>query len=353
MRVPLVESVRSVFWARKRRPQHPSYWIALAHERFGPDRLVRQAVEAERAGFDGICASDHLAPWWEPSPDAPAACGNVWVWLGAVGQATTKAAIGSAVTGIVHRYNPVVVAQQIATLETMFPGRAFLGVGSGEAMNEVPAGMEWPGTAEQLQRTEEALTIITRLLDGQTVDFRGDFFRARKARLYLKPARRPPVYLSAFHEQAAEVAGHLADGVWTLGDPTKAPQVIAGYRRGCEQAGRRAGEIVVQTVASWAPDDDAALEAAKIWKGTQVDAAYTDALVAPAEIRRRGEEEVSDGALERNFIVSSDPDTHVKKIKLVQALGATKLVVMNVAADPEGMIRAYGEHVLPALRSED
>ena len=349
--MPLLESVRSVLWARRRRPRRVAYWIALAHERFAPGDLLRQAVEAEAAGFDGVCGSDHLAPWWEPPGEAPAACGNLWVWLGGVGQATSRVSIGSAVTAIVHRYNPVVVAQSAATLEFLAPGRAFLGVGSGEAMNEVPAGMDWPSPAEQLERTEEALTIITRLLDGQTVDFNGEFFRAKGARLYLRTPRRPPIYLSAFHEQAAEVAGRLADGVWSLADPTTVPGIVAAYRRGAETAGREPGEIILQTVASWAPEDDDAMAAARVWKGTLVDEAYTDALVEPAEIRERGEDEVRDRQLKRNILVSSDPEKHLSKLRLIQGLGATKVVVMNVSPDPAGMIRTYGERVLPALRA--
>src|SRR4051812_15595265 len=180
------------------------YWCALAHERFQPDDLLKQAEEAERAGFDGICCSDHLAPWWTDKT-APTSSGNAWVWLGAASRATSRAKLGPAVTAIVHRYNPVVVAQQIATLELLAPGRAFLGVGSGEAMNEVPAGMRWPSPEEQLERTEEALTIITRLLDGDTVYLDGKHFRATGAVLYSRPERRPPVYLSAFHEGAARL----------------------------------------------------------------------------------------------------------------------------------------------------
>ena len=94
------------------------YWCALAHERFQPDDLLKQAEEAERAGFDGICCSDHLAPWWTDKT-APTSSGNAWVWLGAASHATTRPKLGPAVTAIVHRYNPVVVAQQIATLECL------------------------------------------------------------------------------------------------------------------------------------------------------------------------------------------------------------------------------------------
>src|SRR5215213_6987245 len=287
----VLSSVRAVRWARKHQPEQAKYWAALAHERFPPDDLLQQAVAAEQAGFDGICCSDHLAPWWTDET-APTNSGNAWVWLGAAAQATQRPKLGSAVTGLVHRYNPVVVAQQAATLEFLAPGRAFLGVGSSEAMNEVPAGLDWPSPSEQLERTEEALTIITRLLRGETVDFAGRHFKTKGAVLYSLPPRRVPVYLSAFHEGAADVAGRLADGVWTLGDPRQAPKVIAAYRDACDGAGREPGEIILQNVFSFADSDEAALEQAREWKGTLVDEHYTDPIADPAQIYRRGEEEV-------------------------------------------------------------
>src|SRR5581483_7105751 len=259
--------------------------------------------------------------------------------------------LGTAVTGLVHRYNPVVVAQQIATLENLCPGRAFLAIGTSEAMNEVPAGMEWPSPSEQLRRTEEAFTIVVRLLDGETVDFDGDFFRARKARVHVDMERRPPVYLSAFNEGAAELAGRLADGVWTLGDPRQAPAVIAAYRRGCEGAGREPGEIVLQTLASWAPSDEEALAGAREWKGTLVDENYVEPIADPAEIGRQGAD-VSDRTFESLAIVAADPDTHVRKLRMLERMGATTVCVMNVSgADPEGALRVYGEQVLPELRA--
>jgi coenzyme F420-dependent glucose-6-phosphate dehydrogenase len=346
----VIESTRGILWARRRRPEDVPYLVALAHERFRPDDLLRQAVEAEQAGFDGVCCSDHLAPWWAAGDPVPAACGNAWVWMGAVGQATREVSIGPAVTALTHRYNPVVVAQQVATLEILCPGRAFLGAGSGEAMNEVPAGLDWPPVGEQLARTEEALEIITRLLDGETVDFRGRFFRTEGARLYALPERRPPVYLSAFGPQAAEIAGRLADGVWTLADPRQAPGVIAAYRRSCEQAGRPPGEVVLQSLVAWADSDDAALEGAREWKGTLVDAHYTDDVHDPVQVGANGAE-VSDSTLEAMGIVSADPATHVRKVKLLREMGATAIVLMNISgADPHGTLRVYGEHVLPELR---
>lgn len=346
----VIESIRGVLWARRERDDQPAYVLGASHERFGPRELLDQVVAAERAGFDGIAASDHLTPWWTPGELAPAHCANVWVWLGAAGQATSEIAIGTGVTSLVHRYNPVVVAQQVATLETLFPGRVYLGAGSGESMNETPAGMSWPGTGEQLARTVEALEIITRLLDGETVTYRGDFFRTTRARLYELPERRPPVYLSAFHEQIAEVAGRLADGVWTLADPTSAPSVIAAYRRGCEEAGRPPGEIVLQSLASVAGDDDAALEGSREWKPSLLDELYTDDIHEPADIQARGGE-VSDRQFSTANLVSADPDSHVRKLKLMRELGATAIVLVNASgADPLGMIDMYGRDVLPRMR---
>jgi coenzyme F420-dependent glucose-6-phosphate dehydrogenase len=272
------------------------------------------------------------------------------VWLGAAGRATQRASLGTGVTGLTHRYNPVVVAQQVATLETLCPGRAFIGVGSSEAMNEIPAGIVWPPVAEQLERTEEALTIITRLLDRQTVDFQGRYFSAKRARLYLDYERRPPVYMSAFGPQAAEIAGRLADGIWTLADPQKAPAVIASYRSAAEAAGREPGEIILQGMASWAPDDEAAFEGAREWKGTLADQNYTDPVADPAEVAANGEQ-VSDTMFKTMGLISSDPATHVRKIKAMRQLGATAIVIMNISGkDPLGMIRTYGQHVLPELR---
>ena len=147
------------------------YLYGCAHEQFPPDDLLRQAVEAEEAGFDGISCSDHLQPWWEGGE-----AGHAWVWLGAVGQATKSVPIGTAVTPPGPRHHPVLIAQAWATLEAMFPGRPFLGFGSGESLNETPLGADWPATGAQVGRMREALEIINALLDGERLDYEGEHF---------------------------------------------------------------------------------------------------------------------------------------------------------------------------------
>ncbi len=322
------------------------YWVQLATEQFPPSALVGQAIEAERASFDGLNVSDHYQPWWEPGHS-----GQAWTLLGAIGQATDTIPVGTGVTAPVYRYNPAVVAQFAATLEELFPGRAFLGIGSGESLNEAPCGMDWPGTGEQVRRMEEALEIIGALLSGQRLDHEGRFFRTRGAYLHTRGATRPPLYVSAFGEDAAGVAARLGDGLWTLADPEQAPALIEAYREACEEARKDPGEIVLQTGMSWAEDDDAALEGARVWKATQPPEYFTDDWHDPRTMYERAEREVSDDEFRESYIISSDPEHHAERLREVERMGATVVCVQNGSgADPEGALRVYGEQVLPALR---
>jgi coenzyme F420-dependent glucose-6-phosphate dehydrogenase len=322
------------------------YWVQLATEQFPPSELVDQAVEAERAGFDAVNVSDHYQPWWEPGHS-----GQAWTLLGAICNATERVGVGTGVTAPVYRYNPAVVAQFAATVEELAPGRGFLGIGSGEALNEVPCGMDWPGTGEQVRRMEEALEIIGRLLDGERLDHEGDFFRTRGAYLHTRGERRPPVYVSAFGPDAAGVAGRLGEGLWTLADPDSAPGLIDAYRGACDDAGREPGEIVLQTGFSWARDDDAALEGARVWKATQPEEYFTDDWHDPKAMFEKADGEVSDDEFKESYAISSDPDHHVERIREIESLGATVVCLQNGSgADPLGALRTYGAKVLPALK---
>jgi coenzyme F420-dependent glucose-6-phosphate dehydrogenase len=325
------------------------YWVQLATEQFPPSALVRQAVAAERAGFDGINVSDHFQPWWEPGESA-----HAWALLGAIANATGSAALGTGVTAPVFRHNPATTAQFIATVEELAPGRAFLGIGSGESLNESPCGMDWPPVAEQIARMEEALEIIGPLLDGERLDHEGRFFRTKAAYLHTRGERRPPIYVSAFGPRAASVAGRLGDGVWTMGDPEMAPGVIEAYRAACEDAGHEPSEIILQAGFSWAQDDDAALEGARVWKSTQIPDYFTDDWHDPKAMYERGEREISDDELKQSYIISSDPEHHVERIREIEKLGATVVCLQNGSgSDAERALEVYGARVLPALAPGD
>lgn len=321
------------------------YFYFCSHEQFPPGDLLRQAIESEAAGFDGIACSDHLQPWWEPGES-----GHAWVWLGAAAEATRDLPIGTGVTPAGPRYHPVLIAQAWATLEDMFPGRPYLGFGSGESLNESPLGAPWPQVGEQIDRMEEALEVIHRLFAGERVSG-GDHFRFDEAYVHTRSERRPPIYVSAFGPRAAGVAARLGDGLWTLGDPDNAPDVIEAYRAAADDADRDPGEILLQGSFSWAEDDHLALEGARPWKGAQPDEFYTEDWHRPREMYEEGEEQVSDEELRESMIASSDPEVHAERIREIEELGATTVVLANNSgADPHGAIATYEERVLPALR---
>jgi coenzyme F420-dependent glucose-6-phosphate dehydrogenase len=321
-------------------------FFSASQEHFPPEELLRQAVEAARAGFDGIASSDHLQPWWEPGES-----GHTWPWLGAIGALTEDLPIGTAVTPVARRYHPALIAQAWMTLERMFPGRPFLGVGSGEALNEVPVGDEWPSPSDQVERMAEGLSIIRRLWDGETLSEHGRFYRTQDTRLHTLADRRPPIWLSAFGPHAARVAAEHGDGVWCLADPEMAPQVIETYRAERERLGKDQGEIVLSVLVSYARSDDEALEAARRWKGAQPSEFYSQDWHRPAEMYEEGERQLSDEEFAQKVIASGDPDVHVERLREAIDLGATVICVQNNSgADPLGMVEVYGERVLPALR---
>jgi coenzyme F420-dependent glucose-6-phosphate dehydrogenase len=317
------------------------YFIGISQEEFPPEELLRQAVAAEKAGFDGISSSDHLQPWWEPGQS-----GHTWPWLGACGVATSVVPLGTGVTSTGARFHPGLIAQAWMTLERMFPGRPFLGIGSGEALNEVPVGDDWPPVSDQIARMDEALSIIDRLWKGETITEEGRFYRCQDLKLHTLADRRPPIWVSAFGPKAASVAGRRGDGLWTLPDPESTPEVIEAWR-----AAGGDGEIVFQALFSWAPDDGAAFESVRKWKGAQPDDHYTDDWHKPREMYEHGEQELSDEEFAQNVIAGSDPEQHVERIRELEQLGATIIVLQNNSgADALRAIEVFGSEVLPALR---
>lgn len=236
-------------------------------------------------------------------------------------------------------------------MEVMFPGRPYLGFGSGEALNEAPLGHGWPPVGEQIERMEEALEMIRALWNGKKLSVEGKYFSADGAFIHSLPEdRRPPIYVSAFGPQAAGVAGRQGDGLWTLADPETAPEIIDAYRQAAEEAGRQPGEIVLQAAFSWAEDDDAALEGARVWKGAQPKEFFRDDWHDPKAMYRHGAKQVSDDDLREAMIISSDPEEHVERIRQVEEMGATTVALMNNSgADPHAAIGVYSREVLPKL----
>lgn len=244
------------------------------------------------------------------------------------------------------------IAQAWMSLAELYPGRVYLGAGSGEALNEVPLGLDWPEPGEMLERFDRGLEAITRLWDGETVTMDGGWFELREAKLYTRARERPKLYVSAFGPRAAAIAGKHGDGLWTLADPEQAPEVIEAYRKACADHGREPGEIILQSGFCLADGEQAAIDATRKWKATQLDESYLRDLHDPAEMLARAEEQVSDEEFaKQGFIVGADPGEHVERIRELHALDPTIICLQGIGdADPVRSVQRYGAEVLPQLR---
>ncbi|HYF24243.1 MAG TPA: LLM class flavin-dependent oxidoreductase [Baekduia sp.] len=323
------------------------FWFAGSTEEFAPSALLAQAQAAERAGFDALACSDHFAPWW---PEGAAT--SAWAVLPAIAQATS-APFGTSVTPVLHHYHPGLVAQYWMSLEELYPGRPFLGVGSGEALNEVPLGLEWPDPDEMLGRFEFGLEAIKRLWAGETVTMDGGWFQLRDAKLYTRAAnRRPRLYVSAFGPKAAAIAGRHGDGLWTLADPARAPEIVEAYRGSCAQSGREPGEIILQTGFHLSDDEEQAIACARKWKATQLDEAYIRDVHDPVEMEAEAHTRMTDLQFAKEaFLVGADADEQIERLREIDAIGPTVICLQLIGDDdPARSIERYGTEVLPALR---
>jgi coenzyme F420-dependent glucose-6-phosphate dehydrogenase len=198
---------------------------------------------------------------------------------------------------------------------------------------------------------EEGLELMHRLFDGERVSHEGKHWRTREAILHTRAERRPPFYVSAFGNRAAGVAARLGDGLWTLADPEAAPPVIEAYRAACDDAGKEPGEILLHVGFSWAEDDDEAFQASEQWRATFPDEFYVDDWHDPRKMYEHAKEEVSDDEFREGFLIGSDTAAMTERIREIEKMGATTVVLMNLsAAAPHRAIEVYGEKVLPALR---
>jgi G6PDH family F420-dependent oxidoreductase len=227
--------------------------FTLSSEEFGPRELVGFARRAEEAGFDFLSVSDHFHPWVDRQGNRP----FVWAVLGAVSEATEEIAIGTGVTCPTARMHPAIVAQASATAAAMLPGRFFLGIGSGENLNEHIVGEGWPETAIRQERMVEAVTLIRDLWKGSLTSHRGKHFTVQNARIYTLPERPPPIVMATAGERATELAGKHGDGMFGL---IPDPAVIEAFEAAGGASKPRLGQIHVCFDADEAAARETALE---------------------------------------------------------------------------------------------
>lgn len=322
-------------------------------EQFGPNELADFAVLAEEVGFDSVFVSDHLQPWMHDGGHAPAAI----PWMGAVGARTSRIVLGTSVLTPTFRYHPGVVAQAFATLGVMYPGRIILGVGTGEALNEVTLGLDWPDPPERFQRLKESIGLIEKLWAEERVTFDGTYYSTHDATIYDRPPadQKVPIYIGASGPAATRLAGRIADGYITTSGKDPAlytDTLLPALAEGLQKAGREEGAVdrLIEVKVSLHPDPDVALEKTRFWAPLALSAEEKMGIHDPIEMQRRAAELPIERAASR-FIVSTDPDEHVERIAQYVDLGFRHLVFHDPGHDQEEFLRMYGTEVLPRLRA--
>ena len=320
-------------------------------EQFGPGELLRFGVAAERAGFDSVFISDHFQPWRHTNGHAPFSM----AWLGALGASTSRVLIGTSVMTPTFRYHPSIVAQAFGTLGSLFPGRVILGIGNGEALNEVPAtGMEWPAFKERFGRLREAVTLIRQLWREERVSFQGEFYRTQNATIYDRPEMEVPIYISAGGAVVSRFVGRSGDGfICTSGKPRPfyMEELLPNLATGMEAAKRAPDSVekMIEMKVSFDTDRARALDDTRHWAALALTAEEKIAVHDPLEMERLSDAlPVERGAT--RWIVSDDPDEQEEAIRPYVEMGFRHLVFHAPGPDQERFLQLFGERVLPLLR---
>jgi coenzyme F420-dependent glucose-6-phosphate dehydrogenase len=319
-------------------------------EQFAPAELLGYGVRAEELGFDSVFISDHLQPWRHDDGHAPAAL----PWLGALAARTERVLIGTSVLTPTFRYHPAVVAQAFATLGCLAPGRVVLGVGSGESLNEVPLGTQWPDGKERFARLKEAVSLIRQLWAEDRVTFDGTHYRTEHATIYDRPEQPVPIYIGASGPAATRLAGRIADGFITTsgkGHELYTDTLLPAVREGAGKAGRSLDDIdlMIEVKVSFDPDPEKARNDTHYWGALALSPDEKTGVEDPIEMQRRADALPVERTATR-WIVSSDPEEHAGKVADYLDMGFKHLVFHAPGPDQERFLRLYSDEVLPRLR---
>ena len=316
----------------------PELGYALSSEEHLPNDLVRLARRAEEAGFGFALVSDHFHPWIDKQGQSP----FVWCVIGGVAEATEQLQLGTGVTCPTVRIHPAIIAQAAATAAAMMEGRFFLGVGTGENLNEHVVGEGWPETEVRQERLIEAVEIIRLLWQGGYQSHRGQHFTVENARLYTLPKTPPPIMVAVGGPKSAELAGRLADGM--VGTSPK-KETMKKFEAAGGRGKPRYGELTV----CWAKDEKTARRTAhEIWPTAAMGSSLSWELALPKHFEEVAELVTEDGVTEQ-IICGPDPAKHFDAIRTFADAGYDHVCVHQVGPDQEGFIRFYEREIIPEL----
>lgn len=308
---------------------------ALSSEEHTPNNLVRHAQHAEERGFKFALVSDHFHPWISRQGHSP----FVWSVLGALAHATRTMPFGTGVTCPTIRIHPAIIAQAAATTAAMMPGRFFLGLGTGENLNEHVLADRWPAYAVRAAMLEEAIHVIRLLWEGGEKSYYGEYYDVENARLYTLPDELPSIMIAASGSSSAEMAGQLGDGLIST-----APQaeIIQNYQD-AGGSGPRYGQLTV----CWAESEQEARKTALEWWPTAaLGGELSQELPTPSHFEQ-ATQDVTEDQVAQKVVCGPDPQRHIEKIEQYIEAGFDHVYVHQVGPEQDGFIEFYAEHILP------
>lgn len=325
-------------------------------EQFTPRDLVEYAVSAEAHGFDSVTVSDHFQPWRHDGGHAPFSL----AWMAAVGERTNTITIGTSVMTPTFRYNPAVIAQAFATMGCLYPGRILLGVGTGEALNEIATGFggageqKWPAFKERFARLREAVQLMRQLWTEDRVDFDGEFYSTHGASIYDRPDTPIPVYIAAGGPVVARYAGRAGDGfICTSGKGMSlyTEELIPAVAEGAAKAERDPAAIdhMIEIKLSYDTDADAALENTRFWAPLALSKEQKHDIDDPIEMEAAADA-LPIKQIASRWIVGSDPDAVVADIRQYIDAGFNHLVFHGPGHDQTRFLEQFERDLAPRLR---
>jgi coenzyme F420-dependent glucose-6-phosphate dehydrogenase len=351
--------------------RHIGYWAS--QEQYSMQQLIDFVQEAEKGGFETTLTSDHFHPWSHTNGH-----GNfTWVWISAVAERTKKMKLMTGVTAGVYRYNPGIIAQAFASLDVLYPGRIGLGIGSGEAMNEVPLGFDWPSAEIRVERTIEAIQIVNTLWNKTEnlnnsekfsitdskinnsyptsidkdgfVTFNGKYFKIRNAKLYTPPSTTIPLYMAGSGPTAIKAAAKYTDGLITTTKPDGAKEVFDIFDNAALEVNR--DPVLLQKIAkpkvSYSEDYEKAFKACEFWRTTQIDNAFDTEISDPRILERKAKQEVSNDEQKKSTIIVTSIENLISPIEKYFQAGFTQLYIHSTSPDEIEFIRLFTKKVLP------
>lgn len=350
------------------------YWAS--QEQYSMQDLIKFVIEAEKGGFTSTMTSDHFHPWWNDG-----GFGNfTWIWLAASSERTKNMQFVTGVTSPVYRYNPAIIAQAFASLDILYPNRISLGIGTGEAMNEVSVGFEWPSPETRLNRTIEAIEIInnlwhkgqqslpqpqpdkeTKFTFGNTqidkdgfLTYNGKYFRTKSAKLYTPSSHPIPLYMAASGPEAIVAAATFTDGLITTSKPSNSKEVFDKFDQAAKAAGKDPTKLekIGKPKISYAEDYDEAFKSLNFWRASNIENVFDTTINDPRKLQEKALEEVSDEKLKKSTLIVTSVEDLIKPLEDYFKSGFTQIYLHSTSPNELDFVQQFCKKVLPHIKEE-